>query len=69
MECRCRSLDRLDGAEAASYAQEHLRLLSVDHDTWDAAYECPSTGVKWTEHYPQSELHGGGPPVLTRDSG
>jgi Immunity protein 27 len=66
MECRCATIDRLEGAGAAIYAAEHLRRLSVDNDSWDAIYRCPTTGAEWTESFPQSKLHGGGRPLLIR---
>jgi hypothetical protein len=67
MECRCATIDRLEGNEAASYAAGHLRQLSVDNDSWNAIYRCPKTGAEWTESFPQSERHGGGPPLLIRN--
>lgn len=66
MQCRCATTDRLEGSEAATYAAEHLRLVSVDNDSWDAIYRCPTIGAEWTESYPQAGLHGGGPPLLLR---
>jgi hypothetical protein len=66
MECRCATIERIEGAEAASYAADHLHRLSVNNDSWDAICRCPTTGAEWTERFPQSELQGGGPPLLLR---
>lgn len=66
MECRCSTVERLEGAEAAEYLAKHLHRLTVDNRTWDAIYRCPTTAVEWIESYPRSELQGGGPPVLVR---
>jgi Immunity protein 27 len=37
---------------------------------WETAYQDPKDGRYWEKTYPQSEMHGGGPPrphVLTTD--
>lgn len=65
--CACLDVPHLEGADAAAYAESHLRLVSFDPETWEAKYSCPQTGTIWTMSYPHSELHGGGPPVLDRD--
>ncbi len=65
--CRCREVGELVGADAAAYVQ-HLSRVSVDNDTWDARYVCPTTGARWIESYPNGEQHGGGPPLLRRVS-
>jgi len=44
--------------------QSHLRLLGRDGSGWDALYSDPVDGRLWELIYPQSELHGGGPPQL-----
>ena len=43
-----------------------MRRRPVDNESWDATYRCPRTGAEWTESFPQSEQHGGGPPLLVR---
>jgi len=63
--CRCDELKLIEGAVVQSYT-EHLRKIRVDAATWDVFYECPITGATWVKSYPQSSLHGGGAPVLTR---
>jgi hypothetical protein len=65
MNCRCNDVEVLDGREAQDYA-DHLRQLKVDPVNWETLYECPITGKHWLETFPQSNLHGGGPPRLTR---
>jgi len=44
--------------------RSHLRELARDVSGWDALYRDPEDGRFWELTYPQSELHGGGPPQL-----
>ena len=65
--CRCNELTSIEGAEVEPYT-EHLRKIRVDAETWEVFYDCPITGAMWVKSYPESSLHGGGPPRLTRTS-
>jgi immunity protein 27 of polymorphic toxin system len=42
----------------------HLVSLGADESCWDALYRDPDTGQLWELSWPQSSLHGGGPPRL-----
>ena len=42
----------------------HLQELGRDPSGWDALYRDPDDGRLWELTFPQSELHGGGPPQL-----
>jgi hypothetical protein len=42
-----------------------LERIAADETGWDTLYRDPSDGRLWEHTYPQSELHGGGPPRLT----
>jgi Immunity protein 27 len=42
----------------------HLVEMGRDPSGWDALYRDPDDGRLWELTYPQSELHGGGPPQL-----
>jgi Immunity protein 27 len=44
--------------------RSHLKELGRDSSGWDALYRDPDDGRFWELIYPQSELHGGGPPQL-----
>ena len=49
----------------------HLREIGRDASGWDVLYADPDDGRFWERIYPQSDSHGGGPPllrVLTRDA-
>lgn len=41
-----------------------LQRVSTDSSGWEALYKDPYDGRYWELTYPQSELHGGGPPTL-----
>lgn len=56
----------LHGMKAIDYASEHLRELRVDAVAWEIEYIDDSTLEIWVMDFPQSELHGGGPPRLRR---
>lgn len=42
----------------------HLVELGRDQSGWDALYKDPDDGRLWELVYPESEMHGGGPPQL-----
>jgi hypothetical protein len=42
----------------------HLVKLGSDASGWAVLYRDPNDGRHWELIYPQSELHGGGPPQL-----
>lgn len=43
-----------------------MELLVVDGNNWTALYRNPEDKSFWELTYPQSHLHGGGPPTLER---
>jgi immunity protein 27 of polymorphic toxin system len=43
----------------------HLVQLGADASGWDELYRDPDDGRLWELTWPQSEVHGGGPPRLT----
>ena len=65
MKCKCLAITELDGAEAKQYADQHLLEVTTDAVNWTVEYVCPETKRRFLLDYPQSELHGGGPPRLT----
>lgn len=42
----------------------HLRQIAVIADGWAVLFKDPADGRLWELTYPQSEMHGGGPPRL-----
>lgn len=48
----------------AELVKFHLIELGKDFSGWDTLYRDPTDGRLWELIYPQSELHGGGPPQL-----
>ena len=45
--------------------REHLVEVARDASGWDVLYRDPDDDRYWELTYPQSEMHGGGPPKLT----
>lgn len=43
----------------------HLVQLGSDASGWDELYRDPDDGRLWELTWPQSEMHGGGPPRLS----
>jgi len=39
--------------------------ISEQYGAWETLFRDPSYGRYWELTYPQSEMHGGGPPALT----
>ena len=44
----------------------HLTYLETEESGWQKLYVNPGDGQYWELSFPQSDLHGGGPPALTR---
>jgi hypothetical protein len=44
--------------------ESHLKRVGHDTSGWDTLYRDPKDGRYWELIYPQSDLHGGGPPTL-----
>lgn len=44
--------------------QSHLVQVGQDGSGWDTRYRDPNDGRFWELTYPQSDIHGGGPPQL-----
>ena len=47
-----------------SLVRDRLVYVGVTADGWDTLYRDPADGRLWEHFYPQSSLHGGGPPSL-----
>ena len=45
--------------------ERYLEKVVVDATGWDTLYRDPDDGRYWELTYPESSLHGGGPPRLT----
>ncbi len=44
--------------------ENYLQKLAVDKTGWEILYRDPNDGRLWIKSFPQSEMHGGGPPEL-----
>ena len=47
-----------------SLVATELQSVTVSEDGWEKLYRDPRDGRYWEWYYPQSEMHGGGPPAL-----
>lgn len=57
--------DRItDGNTIHDWIAHKLDRVAVDRSGWLALYKDRETGQHWELTYPQSEMHGGGPPFL-----
>lgn len=64
--CRCGEVAELWGEAAKAYEDEHLRLIETSAGGWVTVFVCPDTAIAWTEDWPRSGEHGGGPRRLRR---
>jgi hypothetical protein len=62
------SKDRLEGNEGQEFARTNLVQVVVDDRNWKVLHRNPDTGEYWRESFPQSGMHGGGPPVFEKIS-
>ncbi len=58
--------NELWGFEAVKFANDRLRKVRTNPDTWEIEYVDDSTGETWVMDYPHSEQHGGGSPRLRK---
>jgi hypothetical protein len=56
--------DNTLSGEALYEKIKHLTEVKVDSTSWQIFYLDTVTSEKWVQEYPQSESHGGGPPIL-----
>ena len=56
----CLQIDRL--------IKSHLETVARDESGWFTLFRDARDGQLWERSYPQSEMHGGGPPQLARIS-
>ena len=54
----------VDSSRIASLTKSHFKKLATRESGWTILYLDPSDGRYWELSHPQSELHGGGPPLL-----
>ena len=47
-------------------ASSILKKIGTDESGWDTLYRDPKDNRYWVHYYPQSEMHGGGPPSNKR---
>lgn len=55
-DANCQRIDQL--------VTSALREIARDSSGWDVLYIDPADGRHWELTYPESDLHGGGPPML-----
>jgi len=60
--------NRLEGNAGQEFARKNLIQVAVDDVNWKVLHRNPVTGEYWKEFFPQSEMHGGGPPVFVKIS-
>jgi len=57
---------RLTGNEGQAFAKQYLIQRKVDDVSWQVLWQNPQTNEFWKEYFPESELHGGGPPEFVK---
>ena len=54
----------IEGERIEWLTKNKLHKVAVNSEQWKVLYQDPSDKRYWLLMYPQSSLHGGGPPVL-----
>lgn len=63
--CKCGENDQYEGNDGIEFLKK-LQKVSVSETGWEVLYKCPDCNEYWELSYPQSELHGGGPPLVKK---
>jgi hypothetical protein len=58
--------NRLERNEGQELTRTSLVQVVVDDVDWKVLHRNPTTGEYWKEFFPQSKMHGGGPPVFVK---
>jgi len=54
-----------ENCKRIEYLTDHyLEKIDTDSSGWNKLYKDPADGRFWVKTYPNSEMHGGGPPHL-----
>ena len=53
-----------DNKRIETLIKDYLVKITTDETGWDVLYQDPEDNRYWELTYPESELHGGGAPVL-----
>jgi len=58
-----------ENGKRIEYLTDHyLEKIDTDSSGWNILYKDPADGRLWIKTYPNSEMHGGGPPQLKQIS-
>jgi hypothetical protein len=60
--------DRMPGNPGQELARKNLIQVAVDDVNWKVLYRNAVTGDYWKEFFPDSGMHGGGPPAFVKIS-
>lgn len=61
--CNC---DKVFETKSTKEFIEYLVEIKEHPTEWKTLYKCPLCKSCWEASYPQSELHGGGPPRIVK---
>lgn len=63
--CLCPDQDRLEGGRAIEF-EKQLVQVAFNSDDWRTLFKCSDCDTYWEETRMQTELQGGGFPILSR---
>jgi len=66
--CSCSEREQYLGNKGIEFVKSLIEI-SNNYKEWKTLYKCRDCGEYWELSYPQSELHGGGPPVVNKLKG
>ncbi|MEH6347469.1 MAG: Imm27 family immunity protein [Bermanella sp.] len=59
------SMNKLTGSQAITFLEKNCIKVTTDESGWEILYKEKSSNKYWELTYPNSEMHGGGEPLVS----
>ena len=58
-------MNQFSGSQAIAFVEKNCIKVATDESGWDILYKEKSSNKYWELTYPNSEMHGGGEPLVS----